>query len=83
MSDPITDAVAETLAGATPKDAQPPPPPAPIPGHVAANIMEFLKRVETKGLEAFALVEAYTHLQRFAAPPPTGPGVPFTGTKPA
>lgn len=82
MADPITDAVAEALTGttksSTPDGPQPPPAPT-IPPHVAANILEMLKRVELKGLEAYAFVEACTFLQRFAGPPPSGPGVPFTG----
>jgi len=83
MSDPITDAVTEALTAAAPPPdkgaAAPPPLPQPIPPHVAANIMEFMKRVQVTGIESYAFVEAFGHLQRFAAPPPGGAGVPFTG----
>ena len=63
-----------------------PPPPAPtlvahptepaIPAHIAGNILEFLRRVQTTGMEALAWVEAYQHVQRHV---PQQPGVPFTG----
>jgi hypothetical protein len=68
-----------------------------IPAHIAANIREFRKRVELKGMEAIAWGEAYSFMQQHAPPqgqpmqqhaPPQGqpmqqnpPGVPFGGLK--
>jgi hypothetical protein len=49
-----------------------------IPEHVAKNILEFLRRVESKGMEAVAWVEAYNHVQQHL-PQPTPQGVPFPG----
>lgn len=44
-----------------------------LAANVVNNTLEFLKRVDMKGLEAFAFVEAYTAIQKEV----TGPGVPF------
>ena len=41
------------------------PPPA-IPPHIAGNLLEFLRRVESKGMEAIAWVEAYQFVQKHA-----------------
>jgi hypothetical protein len=49
---------------------------APIPANIAANILEFLRRVESKGMEAVAWCEAYQYVQQFVQPQP---GVPFGG----
>lgn len=49
---------------------------APIPPHIAANILELLRRVQTTGMEAVAWVEAYQYVQQFA--PQQHPGVPFS-----
>ena len=58
----------------------PAPASAPIAPHVANNVMEFLKRVELKGLEAFAFCEAYSTLQQHANGFASGvTGVPFKG----
>ena len=40
-----------------------PAPPA-IPQHIAGNLLEFLRRVESKGMEAVAWVEAYQFVQQ-------------------
>lgn len=48
-----------------------------IPPHVAANILEFLRRVKSEGMEAIAWVEAYTFMQQHV--PPQQQGVPFDG----
>lgn len=83
MSDEIKDAVKGALEAAqapvaAPVTAPEAKPEAPtIPPHVAANILEFMKRVTTQGDEAYAYVEAKMYLMKFAAPAPTGPGVPF------
>jgi len=58
-------------------DASPPPPPA-IPPHIAGNLLEFLRRVKSEGLEAIAWVEAYQFLQQHAPQQ----GIPFTGLPP-
>jgi len=56
---------------------------AAIPEHIAKNLLEFLRRVQSTGMEAVAWVEAYNHVQQHVQqtpPPPTG--VPFTGLPP-
>jgi hypothetical protein len=53
---------------------------APIPPHIAGNLLEFLRRVESKGMEAIAWVEAYQHVQQFV--PQQQPGIPFNGLPP-
>ena len=45
---------------------------APIPPHIAGNLLEFLRRVKSEGLEAVAWVEAYQFVQQFAPQPPFG-----------
>jgi hypothetical protein len=43
-----------------------------IPPHIAGNLLEFLRRVQSTGMEAVAWVEAYTFVQQHApaaAPP--------------
>lgn len=52
-----------------------------IPTHIAANILEFLKRVEMKGAEAIAWGEAFSHMQQYVQQP-QAPGVPFSGLPP-
>src|SRR5271166_6287120 len=54
---------------------------ATIPPHIAGNILEFLRRVESKGLESVAWVEAYQFMQQHAQQPAPA-GVPFTGLPP-
>jgi hypothetical protein len=44
--------------------ATPASPPA-IPEHIAKNLLEFLRRVESKGMEAVAWVEAYQFVQKY------------------
>ncbi len=51
--------------------------PAAIPPHIAGNLLEFLRRTPSTGLEAIGWVEAYHYVQQFAPSP--SPGVPFTG----
>jgi hypothetical protein len=45
------------------------PAPLPVPPHIASNLLEFLRRVESKGMEAVAWVEAYQFVQRYAPQP--------------
>ena len=44
-------------------------PPDHIPPHIAGNLLEFLRRVECKGMESVAWVEAYQFVQRHAPQP--------------
>lgn len=48
-----------------------------IPPNVAHNIIELLKRVQTTGFEAYALVEAVTILNPLAQQHAQGPGQQF------
>jgi len=52
-----------------------------IPPHIAGNLLEFLRRVESKGMEAVAWVEAYQFVQQHV-PQQQQPGVPFGGLPP-
>jgi hypothetical protein len=51
---------------------------APIPTHIATNLLEFLRRVKSEGMEAIAWVEAYQFVQQHVPQP----GVPFGGLPP-
>ena len=51
---------------------------APIPEHIAKNLLIFLQRVQSTGMEAVAWVEAYQYVQQHAPEP----GVPFGGLPP-
>jgi len=51
---------------------------APIPEHIAKNILEFLRRAQSTGMEAVAWVEAYQFVQG-QVPQPSPQGVPFGG----
>ena len=43
--------------------------PAPaIPPHIAGNLLEFLRRAQSTGMEAVAWVEAYNFVQQYAQP---------------
>jgi hypothetical protein len=53
---------------------------APIPEHIAKNILEFLRRVQSTGMEAVAWVEAYQFVQQQV--PQAAAGVPFGGLPP-
>jgi hypothetical protein len=53
---------------------------APIPPNIASNLLEFLRRVQSTGMEAVAWVEAYQYVQQYAPQPQ--PGVPFGGLPP-
>lgn len=44
-----------------------------IPPHIAGNILEFLRRVQSTGMEAVAWVEAYTYVQQYAPQQPPAP----------
>lgn len=86
MADSIEDVVKKAIESANPGaqvEIKPDPKPVgPQPNiylapHVAANIIEFMKRVPTTGFEAYALVEVVTLLNGIAGPPPGGPGVQF------
>lgn len=50
----------------------------PIPEHIAKNLLVFLQRVQSTGMEAVAWVEAHEYLKSQV----TQPGVPFTGLPP-
>jgi hypothetical protein len=52
---------------------------ASIPPHIAGNILEFLRRVQSTGMESIAWVEAYTYVQQFVPQQVTPQGVPFPG----
>ena len=52
-----------------------------IPPHIAGNLLEFLRRVKSEGMEAIAWVEAYQFVQRHVPQQPQ-PGVPFGGLPP-
>lgn len=67
--------VAQHLAATFP-NAQVSVIPHVIPPHIAGNLLEFLRRVQSTGMEAIAWVEAYTFVQQHA---PQQPGVPFNG----
>jgi hypothetical protein len=54
----------------------------PIPPHIAGNILEFLRRVKSEGMEALAWVEAYTFMQQHAPQQGQPQGVPFNGLPP-
>jgi hypothetical protein len=49
-----------------------------IPPHIAGNLLEFLRRVQSTGMEAVAWVEAYQFVQKHGPQP----GVPFGGLPP-
>lgn len=52
-------------------------PPHTIPPHIAGNLMEFLRRVKSEGMEAVAWVEAYQFVQKHAPQqPPATPATP-------
>jgi hypothetical protein len=51
---------------------------APIPPHIASNLLEFLRRVQSTGMESIAWVEAYQYVQQHV-PQQQQPGVPFGG----
>lgn len=50
-----------------------------IPPHIAGNLLEFLRRVQSTGMEAVAWVEAYQFVQKYV---PQQPGAPLTGAPP-
>jgi hypothetical protein len=52
-----------------------------IPPHIAANLMEFLRRVQSTGMEAVAWVEAYQFVQKYA-PQPEPAAAPLDDTPP-
>jgi hypothetical protein len=47
---------------------------AAIPPNIASNLLEFLRRVQSTGMESIAWVEAYQYVQQFAPQPSTQPG---------
>lgn len=55
---------------------------ATIPPHIAGNILEFLRRVQSTGMEAVAWVEAYQYVQQQVPNQPQKLGVPFGGLPP-
>lgn len=52
---------------------------AAIPPHIAGNLLEFLRRVQSTGVEAVAWVEAYQYVQQHVPQQQPQPGVPFGG----
>jgi hypothetical protein len=48
-----------------------------IPPNIAANLLIFLQRVQSTGMEAVAWVEAYQYVQQHAPQQPQG--IPFGG----
>ena len=52
--------------------------PTAIPAQIAGNLLVFLQRVRSEGMEAIAWVEAYQYVQQFAQQAPAQ-GVPFSG----
>ena len=46
---------------------------AAIPPHIAGNLLEFLRRVQSTGMEAVAWVEAYQFVQKHAPQPAAPP----------
>ena len=77
----LADKIAESIAKQAPNAVVQINPTVPaIPPNIAGNILEFLRRVQSTGMEAVAWVEAYQYVQQFAAPQP---GVPFNGLKKA
>jgi hypothetical protein len=59
------DTFSKHIANALVEDVKP----DHIPPHIAGNLLEFLRRVESKGMEAVAWVEAYQFVQRHAPQP--------------
>jgi len=37
-----------------------------MPPHIAGNLLEFLRRVQSTGMESLAWVEAYQYVQQYA-----------------
>lgn len=54
-----------------------------IPPHIAGNLLEFLRRVQSTGMEAVAWVEAYQYVQQFVPQQGQPQGVPFNGLPPS
>jgi hypothetical protein len=52
---------------------------AAIPPHIAGNLLEFLRRVKSEGMEAVAWVEAYQFVQQHVPQQPQ-PGRPVSET---
>ena len=75
MSDSIAEAVAANLGVPNAQVSVKPS----VPEHIAKNILVLLSRVECKGPEAFAWVEAVNYLQQYAPKIPNEAGVPFPG----
>jgi hypothetical protein len=51
-----------------------------IPPHIAGNLLEFLRRVKSEGMEAVAWVEAYQFVQKHAPQQPA-PAAPPEASK--
>lgn len=71
--------MAEQIKNAMGQSAQVNIAPHVIPPHVASNLLEFLRRVKSEGMEAIAWVEAYSFVQQHAPQQAPQPGVPFGG----
>jgi len=73
--------IADALKGHPNAEVRINPTVAPIPPHIAGNLLEYLRRVQSTGMEAVAWVECYQFVQQFAPQQPQ-PGVPFGGLPP-
>jgi hypothetical protein len=77
-TDPMAQAIADEIMKKAPHAEVRINPTLPsIPPHIAGNILEFMRRAQSSGMEAIGWVEAYTYVQQFVNPLPQG--VPFTG----
>lgn len=83
QSEDLANSIAERIAQVAPGAEVRINPTLPsIPPHIAGNILEFLRRVQSTGMEAIAWVEAYQYVQQFVQQQQQQPGVPFTGLPP-
>jgi hypothetical protein len=63
--------IADSIKGDSNAEVRISPTIEPIPPHIAGNLMEFLRRVQSTGMESIAWVEAYQFVQRYAPQPET------------
>ena len=82
--DPIAQSVVDAVTKATENGGRAevrinPNVQAAIPPHIAGNILEFLRRSRSDGMEAIAWTEAFQYVQQFVPQQGQPQGVPFTG----
>jgi hypothetical protein len=86
MSDSIVDSITKAVEDATAKGGKAEirinPTVVNIPPHIAGNILTFLQRAQSTGMEAIAWVEAYQFVQQHVPQQGQPQGVPFTGLPP-